>query len=91
MVAVHFEHVDAKTRLATCAFLGTDHRCTIYDDRPFPCRDFGTECSPMMVCSWMDKTGRVRPRAERREIEKARAADVARARERLTAMARRTP
>ena len=55
---------------ASCPFLGYDNKCTIYKDRPFPCRDFGTENSIHTVCSYQDKNGKIRRRQERRSIER---------------------
>lgn len=55
---------------AICPFLGLDDRCTIYHDRPFVCRAFGTEVAPQMTCSYQDRNGRLRDGKERRAIER---------------------
>lgn len=52
-----------------CPFLGFDNRCTVYEDRPDVCREFGSESSIFMTCSYQASDGRVRARPERRRIE----------------------
>ena len=66
-----FVHV--VTEEGNCAFKSPNGRCVIYpqagepDERADVCRRFGDESHPMLTCRWMDKTGRVRSRPERRE------------------------
>lgn len=70
ILIVSVENNNKGTLEAVCPFLGYDNKCTIYEDRPFPCRDFGTENSIHTTCSYQDKDGRVRRRPERRSIER---------------------
>ena len=63
-------NAEDKTVMGVCAYLGHDNRCSVYHDRPEVCREFGSESNPWMVCSYQDKTGRVRSRQERRHIER---------------------
>jgi len=69
-VAVVSTYQDGTQIKLVCPFLGLDNRCSIYDDRPFVCKDFGTEIVPFMQCSWQDKVGNVRSRSARRRIKR---------------------
>jgi Fe-S-cluster containining protein len=70
------EHVYVETELDPelkchrCPFLSYDYKCNIYDDRPFVCREFGTESNIMMKCGYQDKDGRERSRQQRRAIDR---------------------
>ena len=39
-----------------CIFLGKDHRCNIYDDRPWICRNFGLVSG--LQCPYQNKRGK---------------------------------
>ena len=54
-----------------CPFLTYDLKCNIYADRPFVCREFGSESHLMMKCCFQDKDGRVRSRQETRAVTRA--------------------
>lgn len=54
-----------------CAYLGDDHRCTIYNDRPDVCRKFGDESHVLMTCPYQASNGRIRTRQERRALERS--------------------
>ena len=36
----------------TCAFVGEDRKCTVYDKRPYICRVFGCAEHPMLTCPY---------------------------------------
>lgn len=67
---ISFEKMPDGKMAGVCPFLGNDNRCTIYNDRPFVCVDFGTENSEFTICSYQDKNGRIRKRSERRLTER---------------------
>ena len=70
------EHVFVETELDLelkchrCPFLTYDYKCNIYEDRPFVCREFGSESHPMMKCGYQDKDGRERTRQQRRAVDR---------------------
>jgi Fe-S-cluster containining protein len=53
-----------------CPYLGEDFKCSVYKDRPEICRLYGNEKVITLTCQYQDKHGRIRPRPERREIER---------------------
>lgn len=59
---------EANSVMGVCPFLGFDDRCSIYEDRPDVCREFGSESHPMMICSYQSRDGRIRSRQEHRAI-----------------------
>ncbi len=72
---IEVQSVDNKTSIyltkdSYCPFLGKDFRCTVYADRPEVCKKFGDESHLMMTCKWQSKSGEIRQRAERRQIER---------------------
>lgn len=66
---MYVERPGAPKLFGCCPFLGLDNRCTVYEDRPPVCREFGTESHLYMTCSYQASDGRVRSRQERRRVE----------------------
>lgn len=50
-------HIIPWSETGTCVFLGTDHRCTVYENRPDICRRFGArkEREPRLQCPHVKK------------------------------------
>lgn len=51
---INGQDIVVKQRTATCAFLTSDYKCAIYDDRPEICRIFGNRSNnPLLKCSYL--------------------------------------
>lgn len=67
-------YVYAVTVDGNCPYKCPDGRCAIYpaegetDLRSEICRRFGDESDTLLTCRWMDRHGRIRSRAERRQV-----------------------
>lgn len=54
-----------------CVFLNrTTYLCSIYANRPWVCRVFGTNDDPAAQCDHYDKNGDKRTRADRRRVQR---------------------
>jgi len=52
----------------SCAFLGSDKRCLIYEDRPWICSTYGKTDAPNLACPYLKPDGTKRCRQDRRQI-----------------------
>lgn len=53
-----------------CVFLSESYTCSIYEDRPKTCHEFGKIDSPLMQCPFMDKHGVKRTDKEKKVVER---------------------
>ena len=71
---VHIKQTDRHrfiTKDDYCAFFHHAIKgCKIQHDKPNICQRYGDESNIIMTCAWMDKSGRIRSRQERRGIKR---------------------
>lgn len=51
-----------------CPFLSSDLKCTVYDERPYICKEFGKEYQVFLICPWQSWEGRIRTKHERSHL-----------------------
>lgn len=58
------------THEGRCVFVGKDHKCKIYPDRPQVCRDFGTTKTenPILKCPYLKRNGSKRKKSDTKKL-----------------------